>query len=101
MLEHREPRERQPAERIARVARADDERRVEPGRGLVGDEAGHPQPARGGALRGRDDGADLIGPRGFQDARRVGEPEGRCLPGQVVEPCLDHTAVSLRRSCGT
>ena len=37
----------------------------------------------------------------LEDARGVGQPERRRLTGQVVEPCLDHTAARLTRPCGT
>ncbi len=92
LLEHREPGERQPGEGIVGRTRTHDERRVEPGRGLVRHEPGDPQAARGRALGRRQRGQDVLRPHRLEDARGIGEAERGRLACQVVEPGLDHDA---------
>ena len=79
-----------PRERIAVVARADDERRVETGCGLVRDEPGHPVAAAGGGLGFLQRGDHVLRPARLEHAERAREPERDGFgPRQVVEASLD------------
>ena len=81
-----------PGERGERIAgrRATAQRRIEPGRGLVGDEPRHPQTARRGLLGRGEHPGHLLRPACLQHAGRPHQAERRLGARQVVEAGLDH-----------